>query len=324
MRRLLIRVILLSLIFPGYLLFHELFSRWSQLPKANRLIIVVNNRVPRCGSTLVRTIFEDLSNKRNAFTYIHNDSHTARHRLSEEEQTGLRNGLLTAVRKSEYKRILFVRHVHFVPFEPAKGVSFYYINQIRDPIARSLSNFDYKRYRCTLEDRNRPCRKLDPSLANLTMEQCLRRGDPRRCVSKRYGVQSAVSYFCGQSHVCDDTLASPVSEAALSLAKSNIEKYYTYVGLLEYIADSLKLLEHTLPDVFSGLSDAYRDQVRILARVNVVPDRNRVQISNESRTILRRLLTNEYALYEFIKARFIRKYRKVFHREPVYEYRDTN
>ena len=201
--------------------------------KKNRLIIVINNRVPRCGSTLVHTIFEDLFNKRNSFTYIYNDSHRALHRLSKEQQTSLRNDLVVAVQNSEHKRILFVRHVHFVPFEPAEGVLFYYINQIRDPIARSLSNFDYKRYRCILEDRNRPCRKLAPSLANLTMEQCLRNGDPRPCVSKRYGIQSAVSYFCGQSPMCDDTVALPVSEVALSLAKSNIEKYYTYVGLLE-------------------------------------------------------------------------------------------
>ena len=86
----------------------------------------------------------------------------------------------------------------------------------------------------------------------------------------------------------------------------------------------MKLLEHTLPDVFSGLGDAYREQVRILARVNVVPDQNRVQVSNESRTILRKLLANEYALYDFIKARFIRKYREVFHREPIYDYPDEN
>ncbi|CAF0780600.1 unnamed protein product [Adineta steineri] len=235
--------------FLAYLIFVQLRREYTD---GDAGIIIVYNRVPKCGSTLLVRIFQILSNRTRAFTF--RQSQELRHyRYSSEEQHTLVTDLVRYSYNGSYQRIVYEQHFHFVNLPSTSKNIFYYINQLRDPLERTLSEFDFERYIGGSSGAGHANLFLHPSLRNLTMDECVSTGDPTRCLTKLYGVYSPISFFCGQSSFCDDTVTRPTSDAALSQAKSNIERYYIHIGILEYIQSSLELLEHIQPSIFTGV-----------------------------------------------------------------------
>lgn len=237
------------------------------------------------------------------------------HRFSAKEQAKLAGRLITHPREAGGQGVVYEQHMHFIKLNPKPNAVFWYINQIRDPLGHALSNYDFKRYRCFVDESNGACSQVHPSVRNLTMDECVSTGDPARCLTKPYGIGSMISFFCGQESLCDDTKRRPNSSAALALAKYNIEHFYLFVGLLEYMDSSLKLLEHVYPSFFAGIADVHRRQLK-LAPVHVTPRKHRHRISNETRAILLQLLKPEYELYEFVRQRFVNQYKKIYGRTP--------
>ena len=105
-------------------------------------------------------------------------------------------------------------------------------------------------------------------------------------------------------------------DKTLSIAKKNIEKYYTFIGVLEYIENSVELFEYTYPTIFKGITKAYRNILK-QRRVNKTPDEFRQTVSNVSIEKLRRSLKHEFDLYQFIVQRFTRSYHQAFNKMPV-------
>ena len=50
------------------------------------------------------------------------------------------------------------------------------------------------------------------------------------------------------------------NQRALQQAKQNIEKWYPVVGVLESMNKTLAIMEKTVPEYFSGVSDIYFSQ----------------------------------------------------------------
>ncbi|CAF4315182.1 unnamed protein product [Rotaria sp. Silwood2] len=291
-----------------------------ELPMSNRYrnpaIVVLYNCVPKCGSYLMNILFQLLSNQTGAFTFIY-DSRYIHHHLSAVEQHNLTIDLLKYTKNASGQPVVYERHFHFIHLTSTSNQIIYYINQLRDPLKRTLSHFDFRRFTCVVAHDETQCSLIHSSLRNMTMDECVSTGDPGRCITHPYGVRSPIAYFCGQSSICDDTVTRPTSDAALALAKSNIEQYYIYIGLLEYLESSLELLEHIQPLMFTGLVSTY---VNIVKRrsINQVPKKYRHSTTNRTRDVLRQLLKPEYELYNFIRMRFIDHYTRVFHRAPIY------
>ena len=286
----------------------------SKSINSGKNVIVVYNRIPKCGSILMITLLQYCSDKFNRFELVRGKDRF-HHRFTVEEQAKLAGSLITHTQKAGGHSVVYEQHMHFIKLNPKSNAVFWYINQIRDPLAHALSNYDFKRYRCFVHESSGACSQLHPSVRKLTMDECVSTGDPARCLTKPYGIGSMVSFFCGQESMCDDTKRRPNSSAALALAKSNIERFYLFVGLLEHMDSSLKLLEHIFPSFFAGIADVHRRHLK-LAPVHVTPRKHRHQISNETRTVLLQLLKPEYELYEFVRQRFINQYRKIYGRAP--------
>jgi hypothetical protein len=279
--------------------------------------VIVYNRIPKCGSMLMNTLLRRLSKTQGEYIFIESKNYT-QYRLSLNEQHKLNTMLITLTHNSSSKPIVYDQHFHFFQLTSKLDITFYYINQIRDPLALALSQFDYERYLCAELHIEQACSMLHPSYRNITMDECISNGaDPALCLTRQYGARSMIAFFCGQSPICDDTITRPTSDAALALAKSNIEQYYIHINLVEYIESSLELLEYIQPSIFTGIRDIYKKTVK-LNRVNETPKDHRHPISNKTQSILRQLLTHEYELYEFVRIRFINHYTRVFHRAPVY------
>ena len=276
--------------------------------------IIIYNRVPKCGSSSMIAILKFVSAKMKTYPFIHSTNYHQRP-VTLKQQDELRRDLLKYSRNAYHRTIVFERHIYFFHWSMQPNTVVQYINLLRDPLQRSLSFYHYSRSRCAINGLNSQCNVINRSLINVTMEDCVSTGDPLRCITSFSGVSSAIPFFCGQLPICNDYRGLAKNDAALALAKSNIERYYSYVGLLEYIESSLELLEYIHPLIFSGISESSRMNMT-KNPVNRTPAKYVHPISNETAVILRRVLKYDYELYDFVKQRFFGYFTRVFHRPP--------
>ena len=90
----------------------------------------------------------------------------------------------------------------------------------------------------------------------------------RRSWSPHYLYPSDVLlYFCGHHPECSK-LGSSV---ALQLAKHNVDNNFAVVGLLEHLDETMTVLENRLPQFFSGLGDAYKEQSKTSSTLSLLP-----------------------------------------------------
>jgi hypothetical protein len=303
----------------GIFLYHDKRSATGPVMKVRsdfngKSTIIIYNRVPKCGSTLLQYLLEYLSRKSKTYTFL-GSRIFFKYRLSLKQQAELAKMLSNYSPRAKQHRVLYHQHVHFFRLNTTSDFYQMYINQIRDPLSYAMSNYDFKRSECLASKQHTACRQLRSSLRNLTMNDCVATGDPARCLTRPYGIGSMISFFCGQASLCDDSEHRPTSSAALTLAKANIERFYDFVGILEYMKNSLELLEHVHPPLFTGITRIYQHKMK-QTRLKVTPYKHRSGISNETRAILLGLLKPEYELYEFVRQRFFNQYMKIFGRVP--------
>ena len=272
-----------------------------------KAIIFVYNRVPKSGSSSTNYLFKTLSARRRRFVYRHSSEYFHL-RFTDEQQVKLSETLTRLAHNFSGRPLLYDQHFHFFHMPETSEAIFKYINVIRDPLGQALSSFNFARYKYSFNPSNPLARRLLPSAINMSMDECVLSGDPARCLTTAYGARSMISFFCGQSSICDDRLTRPISDAALSLAKANIERYYLWIGVLESFEASLWLLEFLEPSIFNGITNCYRKKMKHDPR-NVTPDEYRDKISDKTRDILLRLLEPEYELYRFVRKRLMDQHR---------------
>ena len=116
---------------------------------------IIYNRVPKCGSTLMMTIFQTLSHTHQRFNVDNqetmsklNGPESHRFQSKSEEQNWLK--------KIESKKTatVIIRHQYFAKSE---NKSIKYINLVRNPIERSISGYYFMRYgkeNCNVNETN--------------------------------------------------------------------------------------------------------------------------------------------------------------------------
>ncbi|XP_075355142.1 uronyl 2-sulfotransferase isoform X3 [Mycteria americana] len=209
---------------------------------------VVYNRVGKCGSRTVVLLLRILSEK-HGFNLVTSDIHN-KTRLTKNEQMELIKNISTA--EQPY---LFTRHVHFLNFSRFGGDQPVYINIIRDPVNRFLSNYFFRRFGDWRGEQNHMIRT--PS-----MRQEERYLDINVCILENYPECSnprlfyIIPYFCGQHPRCREP-----GEWALERAKLNVNENFLLVGILEELEDVLLLLERFLPHYFKDVLSIYKNPV---------------------------------------------------------------
>ncbi|TNM94691.1 hypothetical protein fugu_017450 [Takifugu bimaculatus] len=100
---------------------------------------VVYNRVGKCGSRTVVILLRLLAEK-HQFNLVSSDIHN-KTRLTKHEQVDLMRNI-----SGIPQPFLYTRHVHFLNFTRFRIEQPVYINIIRDPISRFLSNYFFRRF----------------------------------------------------------------------------------------------------------------------------------------------------------------------------------
>nr|XP_027238588.1 heparan sulfate 2-O-sulfotransferase pipe-like [Penaeus vannamei] len=93
--------------------------------------------------------------------------------------------------------------------------------------------------------------------------------------------------------------------AALNTAKTNVERWYPVVGILEDLNATLAVLQDRLPGFFEGVLDMYYNQ---LLAPHHNRNRHRPSVSQDIDLALRKNLTTEYEFYDYIRQRLTLQY----------------
>ena len=265
--------------------------------------LVVYNRVPKCGSTTLLFILHRLAvlNNFDTFHSIIFDEQL----LSKSSQIDLLMDLQSQL--PEDACLVYDRHLYFINFENLGFEQPTYINLVRHPVEREISNFHYLRSEKHMKTLLATGRELpSPAYRDLTIEQAVLEkalsdynvtdGD----LSTRDGL---IPYFCGQRKLCLRHNYQP----ALQLAKSNIESHFSVVGVLEDLATTLQVFQFYLPRIFGNITSySY-------ATANLVKNSNyHENAKSEVKKQLKDYLHMEIDLYHFIKQRLQKQRDQLF------------
>ena len=88
------------------------------------------------------------------------------------------------------------------------------------------------------------------------------------------------------------------------MAVANVEQYYSVVGILELLPESMKVLESFLPSYFHGISEVYNDQFK-KKRTNQNLSKPRVR--EDIKEMVAKNMSLEIRFYEFCKQRLYKQ-----------------
>ena len=95
---------------------------------------------------------------------------------------------------------------------------------------------------------------------------------------------------------------------AVQATINNIDTNYLVVGVLDMLEETVTVLECLMPDVMSGLVEAYRtSQVKKKSKHAMMAA---AVMSEEARQVMRTRLGPEYEVYHYVKERLSRQYKQ--------------
>ncbi|KAG8231839.1 hypothetical protein J437_LFUL008609 [Ladona fulva] len=249
------------------------------------------NRVPKCGSEMLVLLLQWLQGL-NGFKHVRLGGGKIR-RLKRLQQEEVVEEVIQ--HEKEALPLSFDRHVYWLNFSAFDHSTPVWINLIRDPIEKAASRFYYAK-----ELNEFPGRKD----AYKSFEECVESGKDMNCRfidGEMYDL--SIPYFCGHEKWC----MALNDQWALEEAKTNVERHYNVVGVLEEINVTLAVLEKQLPRFFSGVQDMYFHE---LLEPHHNKNRKRPRgIRADLQSYLKSVLKLEYEFYNFIKSRLFNQYK---------------
>ena len=269
--------------------------------RAENTKVLIYNRVPKCGSTTITAVLE--KSKKNAKSKVGKiinhvlpqEKHYFVNQTEAQEFTKTISDLAHRSTKSVY-----IRHVFFPRYknvEPMNKVQFF--NVIRHPIDQFISWYYYERngwadHKSNPDWERTWSHKINEATRNLTIDQCIEQNFPE-CTKPGFNSEY-LSYFCGQNKFCK----SPSTIKALNQALKNLEEGYLFVGILEDLDSTLKILEIILPDFFSNGYEIYKT---IVKKRNMKTE-NKNYPNTKNLKVLTEKLKLEIKLYNHVLTKF--------------------
>ncbi|XP_069992178.1 uncharacterized protein [Penaeus vannamei] len=154
-----------------------------------------------------------------------------------------------------------------------------WINIVRHPVKRLISHYYFKK----------PLQTLDV---------CIDTGVCKFQQGKEK-IISQICYFCGFSTQCRSNLTSQTFQ----VAKQVVERAFVVVGLQEDLQSTLLVLEHLIPNFFSGASNLNYENWNIQT--------SKPPTSNRTLAALERRLKVDIEFYHYLQQRFYKQLEEV-------------
>ncbi|XP_072032936.1 uronyl 2-sulfotransferase-like [Amphiura filiformis] len=262
--------------------------------------LIVYNRVPKCGSRTLLALFEQLKNEKRLATVISTQGfHVPRDLGFAGGQRALKDRINQAIDQIKHLPSAIEGHFRFHSVDRLKNPI--YINIIREPLDRMVSQYYYRRFgdgqtsdRFLKKELNRV---IDSEYLNQTFNDCVL-SDRTECSNPRI-TSFQTSFFCGIHPNCSIPSAWTLAEA-----KRKVDEDYTVVGVAEDYSGFLSVLEKLMPDLFDGIAAKYQMQSEGQNKTESTKSIKLSPPSPEVRKIMRERLDMEYKFYEFVKERF--------------------
>ncbi len=187
------------------------------------------------------------------------------------------------VNAKQSRRFVYARHFYYTDFRMYGVEDYSYLTIIRNPVSRFLSSFLYYHY----SSRAHIQALLDPKHKNETLLECIEHqheGCAHNWLTK---------YFCGHDRFC-----KLGNEQSLKIAKENLLRDFTAVGILEEMDLSMTLFETLLPGYFKSVGGERLPQTN--------KNEQSLQLSGSEEEAIRSANKADIELYNFA--------RTVFHR----------
>ncbi|TRY69127.1 hypothetical protein TCAL_12203, partial [Tigriopus californicus] len=194
---------------------------------------LIYNRVPKCASSTMQSVITFLG-LRNNFDYRASNIFWKRLQSTSEERHWIR--AVNQEIQGLQRPLVTDRHFYFVDLEQYGSERVNWINIVRDPIERLISEFYYLRHPKRWMNQSR---RPSQTWFNLTFNECLQNGLPE-CMfhlDGNYLRELQLTYFCGSALECSQV----GNLRALQQAKSNLERHYSVVGIMSDLETSLRL-----------------------------------------------------------------------------------
>lgn len=249
--------------------------------------LVFYNKVQKCGSTSLLSIANYLSNHNISKFKVY--EHVPEFELNMPERGRGRREKEARVVTNLRRPSLYARHVYYINFRDFDLENPIYINMVRDPVERFVSDYYFEYYGSFIQNKSQPINVVN-------INECILK-EHRRCTANYYVSLFMTRYFCGHSDLC---AANP--DQSIEIAKRNIENEFLFVGLTEEFDNSLMLLEKILPNFFSGAHKAWK--VLKKNEKHAFSTVHKEKLSTEAESVLRKKLWADYELYRFVERRF--------------------
>ncbi|XP_071814053.1 uronyl 2-sulfotransferase-like [Apostichopus japonicus] len=233
--------------------------------------VIVYNAVPKTGSRTISSLARELFGHRNR----RGKSIFIPYELYRDEVN------LRAFYKKHKTGPRLMRGHSF--YTPMSGKQYTYINIIRDPVERYISHLYYSWY----GDSNNMEKKAGIETNNI--DECVLTG---QCHPTGY-----LPFFCGFHPNCSDSS----NRWSLDQAVSNLDNFLV-VGLTEEMDDTIRVLQKLLPDVFKGISSAYKRNAKKMKKSYTTVVKK--PPLNQTVQKLREVMSQTYEFYDIVKRRF--------------------
>lgn len=229
--------------------------------------VIVYNRIPKAGSTTLMSLIQDIS-LQNGVTVVTP--------LPHHDHARIRQAIFNAIESGN--KTVIINHFFFPEVFYSNKIS--YINMLRDPVDRIVSEYYYMRLDRRYKNRGERYRLAH---GNLSIETCIfgQHNYTGACLGKH---NAMIHYFCGmESNHCHED-----EEELLREGKQNLQSHYI-VGVIEDLRESLRVFEAKFPSFFHGIT-------RFALRNENSNSKN--ELSNRVKSFLRRANAYDYEIYE--------------------------
>ena len=93
----------------------------------------------------------------------------------------------------------------------------------------------------------------------------------------------------------------------MQIAKSNVERFYPVVGVVENINMTLMILEAKMPQYFKGAFEEYYTGEGVMSKRN--KNHEKKEVSQDVINMIKKNITYEYEFYNFCKQRLENQFR---------------
>ena len=244
--------------------------------------LIIYNKAAKCGSTTVENMMYRMAKRSEQYLQVWTKK---LENMTSRDEKPIAASFSKGTASSQLP-VVVVQQLPFVDFAKYGYPSPAYIQVIREPVARAISWY-FHRMRNIDNDHPLPAHER-----NATLDDCLL-SNQCPATSRTLNI-SLLHYFSGIEGLNENP------DDSLKLAKLNIKKHFSLIGLTEMMPDFFQVLQYMHPDYFIGIVDLYNEANENHLNVGV----GKHPLSEKALDVIKYRLRHSIELYKFIEQRF--------------------